>query len=262
MSERPPSMIPADAERLMELPGARRSVFLSSLPPDALDAVLASASMPVFTADTTISMRHNPDDALHVVLDGAAIERTWPSSEAEHFVRPIPVGALLGLSTVLVQPAPSSDTRTLLPTLTLRIPGPSARALFEQSPAVARAIARAALVALSEAEADRVVLATGDAMARVTHRIAELARTWGIAGPNGTDIDLPLTQEQLGAWAGVSRETTVKCLQWLRGRDLIVTSRRHIRVRDLVELEELGQRRGAASIVPRRLRSSPRPNWR
>lgn len=255
MPDRPRTLASADATQVLALDGARRSTLLSSMPDDALDAVLASSSLPIFTPDTTISARHNPDDALHVVLEGAAVERTWPSdADDDHFVRPVPVGAVLGLTAVLLRPAPTSDTRTLLPTLTLRIPGPTARDLFETSDGFRQGIARASLVALSEAEEDRVVLGTGDAMTRVTHRIAELARTWGSPSPQGTDIDLPLTQEQLGSWAGVSRETTVKCLQWMRRRGLITTSRRHIRVRDVEGLEEVGRRRGGAQVVRRRLR--------
>lgn len=251
-SESGGSAAPPPPAELMRMSGARRSVFLTSLPEEDLASVLAAASMPWFDAQDAISSSSAPDDALHVLLEGAAIQLAHPSDEGEYFARPIAAGDVIGLAPVLLQPSPPSDHLALLRTATLRIPGPSIRAMAEESAGMARALSRVAVVALSEAEIDRVVLATGDAMTRVTRRITELARTWGHAGPRGTEIDLPVTQEQLGAWAGVSRETTVKCLQWLRSRDLIATSRRHIRVRDVDELEELTRRRGAGLVLPRR----------
>lgn len=253
---------PLDATTLMTLPGARRSVFLMSLSAEDRESVVASASTPRFEAQDPISSRHAPDDALHVLLQGAAIERSWPSRGDESFARPIAAGDLIGLTNVVLQPGLAWEVRALVRCMTLRIPGPSARALLESAPGVSMAMARSAVVALSVAEVDRVVLATGDAMTRITRRITELAVTWGTTAPEGVEIDLPVTQEQLGAWAGVSRETTVKCLHWLRDRDLIETARRHIRVRDLSALEDLGRRRGAAMVMPRQPRPGPRSSNR
>jgi CRP-like cAMP-binding protein len=249
VADPPRAQLPMNASRLLATTGGRRSVFLASLPPHELDRLLEVGTIPRFDTSDPISSRPAPDDALHVLLEGAAFERSWPSDVDESFARPIAAGSPIGLTDALARPAFPRETRALTPCTTLRVAGDVLRAMIEDSPAIARAISSALVLALRSAELDRVVLSTGDAMTRVTRRIIELALTWGTATPQGgTDIDLPVTQEQLGAWAGVSRETTVKCLHWLRDRGLITTSRRHIRVRDVAELESLARRRGAAPV--------------
>lgn len=245
------------AAELMALPGARSSVLLSSLTAEGLDDLLRSASFTQFPAHDVISPPHAPDDALHVLVRGAAIQQSWASAGgAEHFARPVAAGEVIGLTDVLSGEPVMRETRALMATTTVRIPGPAVRGLLETSPVVATGLARVAAHVLRASEMDQVVLATGDALARVTHRLLELVAGWGAPGERGVEVTLPLTQAQLGAWAGVSRETTVKCLQWLRSRDLIHTSRRHIAILDVPALERLAGRRGGGATV--RLRTGRR----
>jgi CRP/FNR family transcriptional regulator, cyclic AMP receptor protein len=237
-----------DIPQVMRLPGARASTLLGALDPEGLDTLLHTAALTRFGTRDTISPRHAPDDALHLLVRGAAVQHSWPSEGArEYFARPLGEGEVMGITDVLALEPLRRETRSLGPSVTIRIPGPAVRGLLEGSHAVAAALARVTVLALQRAERDQLVLATGDAMARVTYRLVELAERWGIPGEHGIDVDLPLTQAQLGAWAGVSRETTVKSLQWLRQRGMIATSRRHVVVRDLEGLEELARQRGIPS---------------
>lgn len=229
-----------DAGQVMRFPGARACALLTTLDPEPLAALLHAAMVARFSPRDTISSRHAPDDALHVIVRGAGVQRSWPSDDTrEYVVRPFGEGEIIGLTDVLAVDAPRRETRSLGRAVTVRIPGAVVRGLLDSSHVVAVAIGRESMLALRTAEQDLLVLGTGDAMARVTHRLVELSRRWGVPGDRGLDVDLPLTQEQLGAWAGVSRETTVKCLQWLRRQGVITTSRRHIVVRDLPTLEAL-----------------------
>lgn len=240
-----------DPIEVMRLPGARACALLTALDPESLGALCHGASLTRFASRDTLSPRHAPDDALHVLVRGAAVQQVWVSEgRREFFARPVGEGEVLGITDVLALDAVRRETRSLGPSLTLRIPGTTVRGLVEGSHVVAASVARVAVQALRAAEQDQLVLATGDAMARVVHRVVELAERWGVPGDHGIDLDLPLTQEQLGAWAGVSRESTVKCLQRLRQAGLITTSRRHIVVRDLPGLEELARQPAVPDQVP------------
>lgn len=253
-----PASTTIDPADLMRFPGARSSVLLSSLDPEGLDLLLRSATLARFTPYDTISPRHAPDDALHVLVHGSAIQLSWSFQDSDsYYARPVGAGEVLGLTDVLSVDPVLRETRALVPAMTVRIPGPAVRGLLTSSHLVAEGLTRVAVHVLRAAEADHVVLGTGDATARLTHRLLELVAGWGTAGDHGVDVDLPLTQAQLGAWAGVSRETTVKCLQWLRTKQLIRTSRRHITVVDLPALEQLTGRRGTDDVV--RLRMERRP---
>lgn len=235
---------------LMSLPGARASVLLTSLNREGLGALLRFASFTRFAPGDTISPRHAPDDALHVLVRGSALEQSWSSGGGdEYYARPIGTGEVIGITDVLSADPVPHETRAMVPTLTVRIPGAAVRGLLEASADVAVGLSRVAVHALRASEMDQVVLATGDAMARVTHRLLELVAGWGTPGERGVDVDLPMTQAQLGAWAGVSRETTVKSLQWLRAEGLIHTSRRHIEILDLPALEALAGHPGAGPAV-------------
>lgn len=241
---------PVEASGLMAISGARASVLLTSLDPRALEDLVDSAVFAGFAARDPISSRPAPDDALHILVRGAALEQTWASSTGtEYYARPLGVGAAIGLTDTLTTDSLPRETRALVPTLTVRIPGMAVRGLLATSPLVAQGFARACVDALRTSEADRVMLATGDAMTRVTQRVLELAANWGAPSDDGIEVDLPITQAQLGAWAGVSRESAVKCLQWLRGRNLVHTSRRHLMVLDLPELENLAGRRAGTRVA-------------
>lgn len=247
---------PAD---LMTLPGARSSILLTSLDHDGLELLLRSGTITGFATGETISSRHAPDDALYIIVTGSALQQSWSSLDGdEYYARPVGAGEVIGLTDVLSSDPVSRETRALMPTVAVRISGTAVRGMLGTSRPVAEGLVRVAAHVLRASEADQLVLATGDAMARVTHRLLELVAGWGTPGEHGVDVDLPLTQAQLGAWAGVSRESTVKCLQWLREKGVIHTSRRHIGVLDVPALERLAGRRGAGDNVRLRMRRGAR----
>lgn len=251
-----------DAADLMALPAARSSILLTSLDTQGLDDLLRSATITRFVAHDTISPRHAPDDALHVLVRGSAIQQSWSSPTAtEYYARPVRAGEAIGLTTVLSRDPVIRETRALTRATTVRIPGPAVRGLLDSSAVVAAGLARVAVHVLRVSEADQLVLGTGDAMGRVTHRLLELVAGWGTPGERGVELDLPMTQAQLGSWAGASRETTVKCLQWLRSKGLIHTSRRHITILDVPALETLAGRRGTAFTGRLRTAGRPHPSW-
>ena len=251
---------PVDAADLMALPAARSSILLTSLSTRGLDDLLRSATVTRFESHDTISPRHAPDDALHVLVRGSAVQQSWSSPNAtEYYARPVPAGEAIGLTDVLSDDPVIRETRALTRASTVRIPGTAVRGLLDTSAAVAAGLARVAVHVLRASEADQLILGTGDAMGRVTHRLLELVAGWGTPSERGVELDLPLTQAQLGSWAGASRETTVKCLQWLRSRGLIHTSRRHITIIDVPALETLAGRRGTAFTGRPRTAGRPGP---
>ena len=51
------------------------------------------------------------------------------------------------------------------------------------------------------------------------------------------EIEMPMTQQELASWAGVSHRSATNVLQQLREERLISTSRNHLEIRDPAELE-------------------------
>ena len=74
---------------------------------------------------------------------------------------------------------------------------------------------------------------TRSSVGRLAARLVELCERYGELAPEGTIIDLPLTQEELGAWAGASHAGVAKALQTLRELGWIQTQRKRIVVRNM-----------------------------
>ena len=90
---------------------------------------------------------------------------------------------------------------------------------------------------LSEALRQGKMLGSQDTLGRVVARLIELADRYGEPAPDGgVRICLHLSQADVAAWIGGSREAVVRALASLRARGLIVTQRRAIVIQDLEKL--------------------------
>jgi CRP/FNR family transcriptional regulator, cyclic AMP receptor protein len=100
-------------------------------------------------------------------------------------------------------------------------------------------------IAVARKLADRLTALTdqllevtsGTALSRTASRILQLVPenlTEGIV-----DIETRVSQVELAAWSGLSREGTVKALRDLRDSEILETSRRHLRVLDVARLRDV-----------------------
>ena len=64
----------------------------------------------------------------------------------------------------------------------------------------------------------------------------ELSERFGATAEGRIEIELPLSQEELAAWTGASREAVSKALQLLRSLRIVETGRRHVTVLDIEAL--------------------------
>jgi CRP/FNR family transcriptional regulator, cyclic AMP receptor protein len=89
---------------------------------------------------------------------------------------------------------------------------------------------------LRDADRKRLEFAALDTLGRVAWRLRELGERFGEQTPDGMEVELPLSQEQLASWCGASREATVKALAALRTLGCIATGRRSVLIRDAAAL--------------------------
>lgn len=85
---------------------------------------------------------------------------------------------------------------------------------------------------LRDADRKRLEFASLDTLGRVAWRLHELAERFGEGTPEGIEVELPLSQEQLASWCGASREATVKALAALRTLGCVSTGRRSVVIHD------------------------------
>jgi CRP-like cAMP-binding protein len=112
------------------------------------------------------------------------------------------------------------------------------RRFLAAHPGVALVLIRMLVRRLSEADRDRIDLATQDSVGRVAKRLVELAEDHGTPDGDGTRIELSLTQDELASWTGATRETVSRALALMRRLGWIGTDGRSIIVLDADALRE------------------------
>ncbi len=116
--------------------------------------------------------------------------------------------------------------------------GAEFRAFLLEHPDVAMVVIRMFVHRLTEADQDRIDLATQDSVGRLAKRLLELAADHGISVPEGTRIELSLTQDELASWTGATRETVSRALRLMRNLGWISSDQRAITVMDVAALRE------------------------
>lgn len=149
-------------------------------------------------------------------------------------------GQLLGeLSAIDGRPRSASVT-AVEPVEVLVVTADAFRQFLSAHPEVGIELLRLLADRLRDSDRKRVEFGSQDVVGRVAARLHELADRYGVAGNGTVTVELPLTQEELAAWVGASREGVSKALRVLRERGVITTGRRRIVVHDREELARRG----------------------
>lgn len=112
------------------------------------------------------------------------------------------------------------------------------RAFLLEHPSAALVLMRMLIRRLTEADRDRVALATQDSVGRVAKRLLELSAEHGTPSAGGTLIELSITQDELARWTGATRETVSRALRLMRQLGWVSTDHRAITVLDTAALRE------------------------
>jgi CRP-like cAMP-binding protein len=106
------------------------------------------------------------------------------------------------------------------------------RRVLAERPSAMLALARSLNRRLREADEGRVELAALTGHARVAVRLVQLARRYGQTTPDGLVIALPLSQDEIADWTGLSRPAVARALAEFRQAGLVVTARRSLTLPD------------------------------
>ena len=205
------------------LAGARSSLLLTNLSSDTLQRLLHLGSY--VQAPERTHLLHDTADRIDVLLTGSA-KRTTITPRGEQVVTQLlGPGQAAGLLGVLGYPGIGGTIETLVPTAALLLPGPEVRRLVDGDPSLAQACLRTAMLELAEIRAEQTRLAGGSTRDRIVERLAQLQERWGVHRSVEVEVALPLSQEELASWAGVSRESTARVLHDLRTRGIVRTGR-------------------------------------
>ena len=189
-----------------------------------------------------VTLFHEGDDAgAVVVLLSGRVKVSTVGGGHEAIVAVRGPGDLIGeLSTIDGGPR-SATVTTLERAEALLVRGSAFDELLERRPRIALVILRMVAARLRYADSQQTQFATHDVVGRVAHRLVELAERFGDAKDGRIEIALPISQEELAAWTGASREAVSKALQTLRSLRIVETGRKHITVLDPPALRQRAQ---------------------
>jgi CRP/FNR family transcriptional regulator, cyclic AMP receptor protein len=212
--------------------------LFASLSEEALRAVEAVCRRRVFKRGETLFYEEDPGNALYIVQTGQVkIVRLAPDGEERilHLEGP---GECLG-ELSLIDGAPRSAKAVALDRVeALVLYREEFLALVDRHPAVARAVMSglAGMVRrLSEQVQDLTAL---DVPGRIAKKLLELADSHGQTTPDGVQISLPLTQQELADMIGATRVAVNQALSWFRGQGILTTDRQGITLRQPEKLRQ------------------------
>lgn len=210
--------------------------LLASLPPGEAEDLLAAGRRRTFPQGAFI-FREGETPGAVVVLTAGRVKVSHTTAAGDEVVLAVRgPGDVLGELSAL-DGSPRSATVTAFEDVeAVIIPlGVLQRTLLER-PHVAVRLLQELAGRLRDADRKRVEFAAFSTETRVTLRLLELADVHATAMGEVREISLPLTQEDLAAWVGSSREAVAKALRTLREASLIETGRRRITVLNVGEL--------------------------
>ena len=206
--------------------------FLRALTDAEAAALHARGRRRAYGAQVTLFHEGDDPGPVVVLLHGRVKVATVGGVGREAIVAVRGPGDLIGELSAIDDGPRSATVTTLEPIEALLVPGSAFAAVLERHPRIALVMLRMVVGRLRYADAQQAQFATHDVVGRVAQRLVELGDRFGSPGDAGIEIALPLSQEELAAWTGSSREAVSKALQQLRSLRIVETGRRHITVLD------------------------------
>jgi CRP-like cAMP-binding protein len=218
--------------------GLTPGTFLAVLEPEEWSRLQKLGYLVGFPPGSVLMAEREPSDLVMILLEGHVKTTLVGDGGREALLSLRDPGDVLGeLSAIDGRPRIATVT-ALDAVRALAMPATVFRRHLETTPRIAVALLVVVTRRFREATLVRSQFGGSDTIARLAARLVELADRYGTQTNDGILITLPLSQEELGAWAGASRAGLANALRTLRELGWITTHRRRIMVLDLRSLRE------------------------
>jgi CRP-like cAMP-binding protein len=205
--------------------------FLARLDGSTAGALLALGRERTHPARTALFYEGDEAHDVLIVRDGHVKVAITATDGREVVLDVVGPGDILGELSAVDGGARSATATTVTPATVTAIALDRFNEFRDQHAAVAVELLRAVTDRLRDASRRQVEFGTVDALGRVCRRVVDMIDKYG-SGQGQLTIDAPLSQQEIGAWAGLSREAVVKALASMRALGWIDTRSRSITVLD------------------------------
>ena len=198
--------------------------LFAGLPEAALTALAARLRKRKMPPGTPIVYKGDPSGALYLIGSGRVKVHQATMSGDEVILNVLGPGDFFGDMSLLDGQPRSADVSTLDAVELLLLEGEALRQTIAEQPAVAWTLLRILSLRLREQNAQIEMLMTQDVAGRVADRLLRLAKSQGTPLPDGKSlrIEVSLTQSDIAALIGATRERVSRALTAFRKSNLIV----------------------------------------
>ena len=209
--------------------------LLADLPAEDVRELLSIARRRAFGKGEVVFHRGDPADSLHLVVRGRFAARVTTPVGETYLLEVLGPGTAFGELALLEPGARRSATVSALEDGETRsVFRDDFARLQRDHPGVKDVLLRLLADRLRRANERIVEAHYVDAETRVRRRLRELAATYG---DPASEVDIPLTQEELAAMAGTSRATVNRILRDEERRGVVVLARGRVTLVDATDLE-------------------------
>jgi CRP-like cAMP-binding protein len=212
--------------------------FLALLSDGDRGALLERGGRRTFARGEQLMRQGEPGDRVLILLDGHVKASYVDAGGREMVLSFRGPGDVLGELTFSHAEPRSSNVTAIEPVEAQAMAGSEFRTYLEQRPTAALTLIDVISKRFRDANTARAQFGDLDTVGRVAARLIELCERYGVQTHAGTQITLPVTQEDLGSWTASSRASVAGALRSMREQGWITTERRLITVLDLQALSK------------------------
>jgi CRP-like cAMP-binding protein len=222
----------------------RGVTLFEALDDEKLDDVARTLQRRDFAAGVTLFHQDMPGMMLYMIEKGCvrvfSLGRTGQELTFEIFGPKEVFGEL----SILDDKHHTATAITVLPSVIWLMPKSALDELLHSQPASALAMIRILVKRIRSRAQYTEAMTFQDVQGRVAYALTNLAERFGVDTDQGLEIDIPLTQVDLGSIIGVTRESVNKALATLRAQDMVSLDGSRLFVLNMAGLQKMIQDRG------------------
>lgn len=187
----------------------------------------------------TIFHRDDPGVALYIILSGRIKIHNETPDGSDMIIAVLQPGDFFGELAVIDGDERSADATTLEPSELLMLTREDMHDIIQRNPKIGLNLLITLAGRIRRTTESLQAVSTLDVNGRVAKQLLVLSEQCGIVTPNGVRIGLRLTQSDIAALVGASRESVNKVLGYFRRRGWVEADERyHITILNRAELEK------------------------
>jgi CRP-like cAMP-binding protein len=221
----------ARAQRQAQVADALRRVPLfASLSGKAIEEIARVARRHQYERDEVVFYQGDPGDTFYVILDGQVKVSVSSSDGQEAILVMLNAGDSFGEFALLDEQPRSATIETSVPTEAVALRKDDFQRLIHQSPEIALGLLKVMTKRLRDTDQLVQDAAFLDVAERLAKKLLGLIEQHGRVSPRGIELDIHLTQQDLAAMIGATRESVNKQLGAFRDRGILSVDRQRITI--------------------------------